>query len=215
VARQLRKIFRLSIAIALSITTAEVYAAPGQFEITPYGAFSFGGTFNDADGEISASLDDSESFGLLLNFREASNTQWEILYSRQSTIAGIDQLQGSDINVDLDIHYLQGGGTYQGDGDKVRPYLAATIGVAHIDVKSSGFDSDSFFSFSLGPGLQIFPHERFGIRLEARFFGTLVRSGSNLFCVSDPGNAMAGCALTVNGEVMWQTHVMAGVVFRF
>jgi hypothetical protein len=210
-----KTIIKASVAVALSMTTAEVFADPGQFEITPYGAFSLGGTFNDADGNISASLDDSESFGLLLNFREASNTQWEVLYSRQSTLASIDESQGGNIDVDLDIHYLQGGGTYQGGGDKVRPYLAATIGVAHIDVKSGGYDSDSFFSFSLGPGLQIFPNERFGIRLEARVFGTLVRSGSDLFCISDPGNSMAGCAIIVNGEVMWQTQLMAGLVFRF
>ena len=115
----------------------------------------------------------------------------------------------------MNVHYLQAGGTYQGDGDTFRPYLAATIGATHFDVKTAGFDSDTFFSFSLGPGLQFRPNERLGLRLEVRAFGTLVRSDSALFCVSNPGGGSAGCAITVAGEVLWQIQTMAGVVFRF
>ena len=116
-------------------------------------------------------LDDSESFGLLLNFREASNTQWEILYSKQSTDADITGLTTGDESVDMTVHYLQAGGTYQGEGEVARPYLAATIGAAHYDIKTTGFDSDTFFSFSIGPGLQIRPNDRLGIRLEASVDG--------------------------------------------
>lgn len=190
-------------------------ADPGNFEVTPYGAFSLGGTFNDSETGDDASLNDSESFGLLLDFREGPNTQWEILYSRQATDADVRSSQAPQTVVDVDVHYLQGGGTYQGDGNKVRPFLSATLGATHIDAKSSGFDSDTFFSFSIGPGLQIRPNERMGIRLEARVFGTLVQSDSNLFCVSDPANMNAGCAIRVDGEVFWQTQLMAGLVFRF
>ena len=113
------------------------------------------------------------------------------------------------------MHYVQGGGTYQGDGELVRPYLAATIGVAHFDVATDGYDSETFFSFSIGGGLQFWPNNRLGVRLEGRAFGTLVRSDSDLFCVSDPGNGTAGCAISVSGEVLWQFQAMAGVVFRF
>ena len=190
-------------------------AATGKFEITPYAAYSFGGTFNDVDDSASATLKDSGNFGLLLNFREGYNTQWELLYSRQSTEASVTGLSTGDPVLDIDVHYLQAGGTYQGDGDTFRPYLAVTIGATHFDVKTAGFDSDTFFSFSLGPGLQFRPNERLGLRLEVRAFGTLIRSDSALFCVSNPGGGSAGCAITVAGEVLWQVQTMAGVVFRF
>jgi len=205
--------FFLRAFTSFALCTAVDAAEPGNIEITPYGAYSFGGSFSDAEQGVSADLDDSESFGLIINFRQSAITQWEVLYSKQATSADLSGVQVGDI--DVDAHYLQGGGTYQGDGEKVRPYLAATIGATHFDVRSGGYESDTFFSFSLGPGLQIWPNERLGLRLEARVFGTLVQSGSGIFCLSDPGNAGTGCAITVNGEILWQTQAMAGIVFRF
>jgi hypothetical protein len=188
---------------------------PGRIELTPYGAYSLGGTFTDLESDAEAELQDSGNFGLLLNIRQAANTQWEVIYSQQSTDTEVTGLPTADEIHETTAHYLQGGGTYQGDGDKVRPYLAATIGVTYFDVATDGYDSETFFSFSIGTGLQIWPNNRLGMRLEARAFGTLVRSDSDLFCISDPGNGTAGCAISVAGEVLWQFQAMAGVVFRF
>ena len=195
--------------------TAAAQSNPGNFEITPYGAWSFGGTFNDNENNASLSTSDSSSFGLILNFRESTITQWEVIYSLQNTDVEVNGVANVSGTLDLDIHYLQAGGTYQGDSDKVRPFLSLTAGVAHFDVKSDGYDSDSFFSFSIGTGLQLRPTERLGIRLEARAFGSLLRSESALFCESDPAGGSAGCAFLLAGEVYWQLQTMAGVVFRF
>ena len=117
------------------------------FELTPYGAFSIGGTFTDVDTDVEAELQDSGSFGLLFNILHSPNTQWEILYSQQSTDADITGLTTGTESVDMTVHYLQAGGTYQGEGEVARPYLAATIGAAHYDISTEGFDSDTFFSF--------------------------------------------------------------------
>jgi len=199
----------------LAATQASAQSDPGRFEITPFGAYSFGGTFNDIDTNVTGEIKDSANFGLLLDFRESANTQWEILYSRQSTEATFSDLAVPDTLLDMNVHYLQGGGTYEGDGKTARPYLAATIGATHFEVTTDGFDSDTFFSFSIGGGLQIRPNDRLGLRLEARAFGTLIKSGSSLFCVSDPAGGTAGCAISVSGEVLWQLQTMAGIVFRF
>lgn len=206
----------ISAAIAaLAVCPWAANAEPGNFEITPYGAYSFGGTFNDLDSSASATLQDSGNFGLLLNFRESANTQWELLYSQQNTDVSVTGLTSGNAVLDMNVHYLQGGGTYQGSGEAFRPYLAATLGATRFDVATSGFDSDTFFSFSIGTGLQLRPNERLGLRLEARAFGTFVNSDSSLFCVSDPGGGSAGCAITVAGEILWQIQTMVGVVFRF
>lgn len=188
---------------------------PGRTELTPYGAYSLGGTFTDLESDGEAKLQDSGSFGLLLNIRQAANTQWEVIYSQQNTDAEVTGSSTADAVHETTVHYLQGGGTYQGDGEKVRPYLAATIGAAHFDVATNGYNSETFFAFSIGTGLQIWPNSRLGMRLEVRGFGTLIRSDSDLFCVSDPANGNAGCAISVAGEVLWQVQAMAGVVFRF
>jgi hypothetical protein len=207
---------RISLCLLLLVSSSVLaQTAPGKFEITPFGAYTFGGTFYDQDSDQSVKIKDSPSFGLLLNFRQDFNTQWEVLYSQQNTEANLQGIDVPEEGLDIKVQYLQAGGTYQGDGDKVRPFLTATVGAAHYDVTSPGFDAETFFAFSIGPGLQFMPNKRLGFRLEARAYGTMVRSGSSLFCVSDPGGGSAGCSLNVAGDILWQFQTSAGIVFRF
>jgi len=185
---------------------------PGTIELTPYGAYSFGGTFQDEDSATKVELQDSGSFGLIFDYQQKNNTQIEVIYSLQRTDANVDDVTISDV----DMHYLQLGGTYQFENlGKTLPFMSATLGATHIDVNSEGYGSDTFFGFSIGAGLQIAPTSRLGLRLEARAFGTTLSSGSTIFCVSDPGGGQAGCAITVEGDILWQVQAMAGVVFRF
>ena len=184
-----------------------------NFEITPFGAYRYGGEFKETDRNFSIDLDDDASYGLILNARHSPTTQWEILYSRQQTSANTAGLGLSDPTLDIDVEYLQAGGTYLWDGDTVRPFLAATLGVTQIDVSNAGYDSDSFFSFSLGLGLQVAPTHRLGLRLEARGYGTLLDSNSDLFCQFGPTNNI--CAVRIDGTIMWQVEALAGIVFRF
>jgi hypothetical protein len=181
--------------------------------LTPFAGLTTGGDFEDLTSTAELALDDSSSFGLILNIVESANTQWEILYSLQATEADTTGLPISGAPLDIDVHYIQGGGTYLFSGDAARPFLAATVGASHFAPGLSGVDSETFFAFSIGTGLQIRPNARFGIRLEARGYGTLVDSDSNLFCQSGPAGAI--CAVTVDGTILWQFQAFAGFVFRF
>ncbi len=100
-----------------------------------------------------------------------------------------------------------------GDGELARPYLAATLGGTYISPDAEGLKSDTFWSFSIGTGLQVFPAKHLGLRLEARAWGTLLSSSSSLFCSSGPDGG--ACAIAVSGEMLWQVETFAGVVFRF
>ena len=208
----IQRILNLVIFLACSLPI-QAQEQPFSFEITPFGGYTYGGEFKETDRNFSIDLDDSESFGLILNARHSPTTQWEILYSRQETSADATGLGLSDPTLDIDVDYLQAGGTYLWDGDTVRPFLAATLGVSRFDVRNPGFDSDSFFSFSLGLGLQVRPTNRLGIRLEARGYGTLLNSDSDLFCAFSPSNNI--CAIRIDGTIMWQVQALAGIVFRF
>jgi hypothetical protein len=108
------------------------------------------------------------------------------------------------------VQYFQLGGTYQWEGDTLRPYLAATIGGTRVSAPS---DSDAFFSGSIGLGLQVFPESRIGIRVEARAWGSLTDSDTDLFCGVSPEENI--CAIRVDGTVLSQVETFAGVVFRF
>lgn len=206
---------RITIFVVVLSCAAPTFAQeqPFNFEITPFGAYRIGGEFEETDGNFSIDLDDNGSFGLILNARHSPITQWEILYSRQETSADTTGLGLGDPTLDFNVQYLHAGGTYLWDGHQVRPFLAATLGVTRIEVNNPGFDSDSFFSFSLGLGLQIRPTDRLGIRLEARGFGTLLDSDTDLFCEFGPSNNI--CAIRINGTIMWQLEAIAGIALRF
>ena len=179
-------------------------------EITPLAGYRFGGTFDVENQDAEWKLDDSASFGLVLNLPHRANTQWEVLYSEQRTDARLNADLGVATRVDLDSQTLQLGGTYLGVGERFRPYLAATIGGTRI---TSGGESDTFLAGSIGVGLQVLPDSRVGIRLEARAYGTLTRSETDLFCRTGPD--LNVCAIRVDGKVLGQVETFAGIVFRF
>ncbi len=197
----------------LTMASAAAQQEISRFELTPFAGYTFGGKFEDMTSGASLELEDDASFGLILNIRQSANTQWEILYSRQATQVNTPGLLISDPSLDLDVHYIQGGGTYLADGNRARPFLAATLGATHFEPALAGFDSETFFSFSLGAGFQIRPNDRFGIRLEARAYGTVLQSDTDLFCQSGPDSS--SCAIHSEGTVLWQFETLAGVVFRF
>jgi hypothetical protein len=115
-------------------------------------------------------------------------------------------------STDITLQTLHLGGSYHGDGERVRPFLSAGIGGSHMSPDAAGLDSDTYWSFSIGTGLEILPSQRVGLRLEARALGTLVDPDGDLFCVSGAG---AVCAFRIDGDVLWQLHAFAGVVIRF
>ena len=184
-----------------------------KYEITPFVAYRFGGTFDVEGSTASYRIDDSEAFGLLLNLRHSGNTQWELLYSVQQTTAMLRDSVATTPAVDTDIHVLQIGGTYQGSGETVRPYLALTLGGTHIKTTANGTQSDSFFSGSIGAGVSLIPNSRLGIRLEARAYGTLMDANTDLFCQTGPD--MNICAIRIDGSLLSQFELFAGIVFRF
>lgn len=197
----------------LAASTAHGQDAAYNFELTPFAGLTTGGDFDDMTSGASLALDDSSSFGLILDIRESDNTQWEILYSLQATEADTTGLPISGSPLGIDVHYIQGGGTYLFEGDNARPYLAATIGASYFEPGLGGVDSETFLAFSIGTGLHIRPNDRLGIRLEARGYGTLLDSDSDLFCQSGPAGAV--CAVRVEGTVLWQFQAFSGFVFRF
>jgi hypothetical protein len=207
---------------ALSITLLAIALLPQManaddkklgIELTPYGAYRFGGEFSVEESDESYKLKDSSSFGVILNIPHSNNTQYEVLYSQQDTEAVFSGPTTGDPVVDLDLRVLQLGGTYLGGGETVRPYLVATIGGTYVKARSTGSGSDTFFSGSIGAGLLYRPYSRLGLRFEARAYGTLTSSSTTLFCGSGPD--LNGCAIRLEGDLLSQVETFAGVVFRF
>jgi opacity protein-like surface antigen len=184
-----------------------------RFSLTPNGGYSFGGEFEDEDGNLAVEVDDAAHFGLIFNLRESRNTQWEIFYARQETEADTSEVSATQPVVDINVQYLHLGGTYVADGNRARPFLAAGIGATRFDPGPLTFDSENFFSFGIGAGWQLQPTDRLGLRLEGRLLGTFLRSDSALFC--ETGFDENVCAIEADSDMYWQFQTSLGVVFGF
>jgi hypothetical protein len=192
---------------------AQAQQTSARFELTPFGGYRFGGTLEIEESPDSFDFEDSASFGLIVNFPHRANTRWEILYANQSTEAEFSGVATGDEVIDVDLQMLQIGGTYQFEGEKVLPYLAATLGATHAKASGTSSESDTFWSGSIGLGILVAPNSRIGLRLEARAYGTFTNSSTDLLCASGPGGA--GCAIQVAGDLLTQIETFAGVVIRF
>ena len=184
-----------------------------KFELTPFAAYRGGGQFEDKEGLVEFDLQESNAWGLILNGKVEANTQWEVLYSSQSTRVETAEAIPDEPDLDMDVEYLHLGGTYLFDGERVRPFIAATIGASRFGPQPSGFSSETFVSGSFGAGWKINLAKNLALRVEARGYATLVDDDSQLFCVSsDAGGA---CLIVLEGSFFTQWETRAGLVFRF
>ena len=184
-----------------------------KFELTPFAAYRGGGQFEQKEGSVEFDVQESSAWGLILNGKVEANTEWEVLYSSQSTSIETTGAIADEPGFDMDIEYLHVGGTYLFDGDRVRPFIAATLGASRFGPRPSGFSSETFVSGSFGGGWKISLAKNFALRIEARAYATLVEDDSRLFCASsDEG---AGCLLILEGSFFTQWETRAGLTFRF
>ncbi len=184
-----------------------------RFEITPFAAYRIGGQFDENNGNGQLELNESAAQGIMLDVRVNHNGQWELLYAHQETEVDTQGIFVNDPQFDLDVEYFHLGGTYLFDGDTTRPFVVVTLGLSHFDPQLVGLDSESYFSVSIGGGLQLNASKRFGVRLEGRLFTTFVDTDSNIFCSSVGGAGT--CLIQVDGSTVTQWEARAGLVFRF
>ena len=122
--------------LLLLLATPAPAAADGEttrFELTPFAGYGIGGDFQDAATGAELEFDEASTFGLFFNVRADSNTQWEVLYLQQSTALATGTLFVDQPILDVDVRYLHAGGTYVLEGERVQPFVAATIGLSRFD----------------------------------------------------------------------------------
>ena len=188
--------------------------APRRFELTPYAGYRIGGEFEQQSGGGAFELDEGNSEGLIFNITTRDvNTQWEVLYGRQSTSVQTQLAFDPAARLGLDVETFQFGGTYLFDGDDTRPFVALDAGVTHFAPTRPSIDSESYLSLSFAGGVQLAKNKRFGARFEARVYTTFVSTDGALFCGGGPQGGV--CAIQIHGTALYQWEASAGVVFRF
>jgi len=194
-------------------TPASAQNTVSKFELTPFVAYRVGGSFSEEDGDGQVELNESSAEGISFNIRANPNGQYELLYSRQRTDARTRGFYPGDPTIDIDVEHYHFGGTYLFDGQNTRPFIALTLGASRFDPRNAESTAETFFSASLGAGVQLAASRRVGLRLEARTFATFVDDNSSIFCSSIDGSG--SCLIRVEGNLLTQWEVRAGLVFRF
>ncbi len=200
-------------AVLVLIVASDVRADDLDTEITAFGGYRFGGTFDVQDTDSSYEWQDASSFGLIWNQAHKDNTEWEVFLAQQDSDAELSGTAMLDPNVSVETTTLQIGGTYLWEGTKAHRYLVATIGGTHIKADSRDSESDTFLSGSIGLGVKVAPTSRIGLRLEARWHLVLTNNSTDLFCQTGPDLNI--CAVKTEGDLFNQVETFAGVVVRF
>ena len=206
--------FRLHLVAAALLLSSVLF--PGEagaewgLDITPYVGYAIGGSFTDNATGADLDVQEGGSYGLVLDLPDTPETQYELFYGLQRTKVTGGGTFGGETLFDLDIHYLHLGGTYLFTGEKVRPFLSGGLGATHFVPHGSGLDRKTYFSVSLGGGVKIPISGHVGLRFEGRGFMTILPDSTEIFCVSSGG---AACNVKVQGDVLGQVLLMAGITF--
>jgi opacity protein-like surface antigen len=197
-------------AMALIATLFPLPAAAGNFEITPFAGQTWGGEFSDSVTGTTLKVDETGSYGVMLDIKQDEQSQIELYFSRQATQLKTDGglFTGNPL-FNLDIEYYHIGGTYSPAPGRVWPFVVGTFGATHMDPKGPNLDSLTKFSLSLGGGVKLFATDRIGLRLEGRWFGTLFNGGGAAFCSS------GACAINIQGDLFSQFVANAGLIIAF
>ncbi|MET0988168.1 MAG: outer membrane beta-barrel protein [Steroidobacteraceae bacterium] len=204
-----RRAAALSVSlIAASASMSATAAEERPFQVTPFGSYATGDKFENSAGD-KRDVDDTGGWGLVLDLEQEVSRYYELIYASFST-----ESEGDTAPIDMDIQYLQIGGTVAwADAERVIPYFGMTIGAAHLDPDLNGLDSATKFAFTIGAGIRVPISDRIGVRAEWRSYLTVLGSDSNLFCASAGGAAT--CALRSHGDIFAQHSAQLGVVIGF
>ena len=188
-----------------------------RFELTPFGSYSWGGTFDtDALANVPAGeLHENSSFswGAVLSFLRGPDYAAEIYYLRQDTDVDFNRQGGDTRKVsDFANNYIQIGARRSiRTGMGLAPFISASVGMNILDPKGSDLDSSTRFAWSLGGGaLYMAENQRVGLRLDIRWMVTPVQSGTyGSWC------SVWGCYATGGMEWLHQGQAGAGLVLPF
>jgi opacity protein-like surface antigen len=184
--------------------------AAWEIEVTPWAGYLFGGSFQESTTNDVLHVNDSPSFGFIVDLLDTPRAYYELVYSFQRTDLGGDDTSGGTRDLDLDIHYLHVGGMYEYPRERTTLFIAAGLGLTAL-VPADG-DTSNNFSLSLGGGVKVPLSERVGLRLEGRGYLTLFSDNTQIFCASS--GAGGGCAVGVEGDSLGQLQLLAGISFR-
>lgn len=166
--------------LVLSCVLAQAAAADSDVELTPFLGVRGGATLDpEPFGEGGAEADETESYGLVVDFPVRPDARVEIAVDRQRL-----KFDG-DAPFDLTVDYLQAGSVYEPQRKRLRPFVGIALGLTRFDADGASVSDAVGLSFSAGGGLKVPLGGRLALRLELRGFATT--SDTAVFVACGPG----------------------------
>ena len=188
------------------------YVPPKRFEITPVGAYQWGGSYDTqvGNGFTGGKIEEQDSFswGAILSFLAAGNSAVELYYLRQDT--DISGNQTRNVSTGFSNNYVQIGvrqGLPKTEG--IAPFITASMGINVLDATNAS--SSTRFAWSLGGGAKwMAANQKVGVRLDIRWMVTPVPSGEyGTWC------DYWGCYTTSGTDWLHQGSAGLGLIFAF
>ena len=195
------------LTVALLVTPwTPALAQDHDYEITPFIGWRTSSSLEEVNTSASIDLDETSSFGIILSMKKDPDTNYDFLFSRQST--ELKSSTSPSNTESLRIDYYQIGGTVFYDYDKFHPFVSGGLGATHISPANGDLSSETKFSLSVAGGLKFPLSQNVGLRLEARGYGTVVSSGGTIMC-------SGGCVAQFKGSLFMQFEASAGLSIAF
>ena len=200
-----------SVGVLLLWFLALAPSAYAETELIPINAYRTSGDFEDINTGTLLDVDDQSSYGFILQFDAGPNTQYEFLYSEQSSQLRAGVSLPINVLFDIDISYIHAGGNKLFPiNDSTSSYLGAGLGVTRFNPDFSGYSTETKFSFNISGGLKKMLTKSIGLRAGLSLYATPVSSSSSIFC----GNS-SGCTVRFQGDFFTQYDAGIGLIVRF
>lgn len=188
------------LAAAIILAAPVLAAAPKRsVELVPWLGVRGGAelTSNDVpSAPAEASASGSLGFGVLVGVRPDG---WFETY--------IDHQKLSFPGFDFSVDYLQFGGGYQPGDGKVRPFVAASVGLTRYGSSPGEVGNTVGLSGSLGGGFSVPMNDRLSFRFEVRGYATITDAAISVACGP-------GCFINFGGNGWYQLAARAGLAIR-
>lgn len=208
------RLFKYAVAL---IATALIYSShtvsAQSIEINAFTGWQLNGKANLYDGEFR--IDDSQNYGGKLAIGVSTTTFIEVSYMRTDSEGQFfPYYSGSPGDkVPFSSNWIQVGGLQEMDLGRVDPYGTFALGLTVWSPKSSGYNSYTQFSMTVGAGLKIWLTDFLGIRLQASMLMPMVYNGVGFGCGIGTGGA--GCSGGLYTRITpFQGEFSGGIVFR-
>jgi hypothetical protein len=179
-------------------------------EIAPFIGYRFGGSVGDTSSAASYGINGARSEGVTISVPVRRDRAMELLFSRQDTgvdVEGLFDTKHYALTID---HWMVGAvGEFPGHSGRVRPFMAAYLGLTNFRTSTGDSTSESWFTAALGGGVKLDMAKHVAIRFDARGYAVFVSSGAGAIC------GPAGCSVAFSGNAMFQGEVAASVVLKF